>query len=78
MLLVIFYILGIFITFASVIFWYTRNKWSMPLGELILSIILSLGSWFTIGLVLFMGVLIWFSFLVSKFFDWKIWNKKVF
>lgn len=78
MILTIFYILGVVITFVLFIFIYIKNKWNITLGELILGIIISLMSWITIGVVLFIWAFTWFILLIPKILDWEGWDIEIF
>lgn len=67
------YLIGFFITFTSTIIAITISNEEFTVGGVILAIILSFGSWYSIFLIL-LAIL----FSTTSIKDWDIWNMKIF
>lgn len=67
------YLIGFFITFTITIIAITISNQEFTVGGVILAIILSFGSWYSIFLIL-LAIL----FSTTSIKDWDIWNMKIF
>lgn len=67
------YLIGFFITFTITLIAITISNEEFTVGGVILAIILSFGSWYSIFLIL-LAIL----FTTTSIKDWDIWNMKIF
>jgi hypothetical protein len=67
------YLIGFFITFTITLIAITISNEKFTVGGVILAIILSFGSWYSIFLIL-LAIL----FSTTSIKDWDIWNMKIF
>lgn len=67
------YLIGFFITFTLTLIAIIISDEEFTVGGVILAIILSFGSWYSIFLVL-LAIL----FTTTSIKDWDIWNMKIF
>ena len=67
------YLIGFFITFTITLIAITISNEDFTVGGVILAIILSFGSWYSIFLIL-LAIL----FTTTSIKDWDIWNMKFF
>lgn len=67
------YLIGFFLAFTIMLIAIIISDEEFTVGGLILSIILSFGSWYSIFLIL-LAIL----FTTTSIKDWDIWNMKIF
>lgn len=67
------YLIGFFLTFTIILIAITISDEEFTVGGVTLSIILSIGSWYSIFLIL-LAIL----FSTTSITDWDIWNMKFF
>lgn len=67
------YLIGFFLTFTIILIAITISDEEFTVGGVTLSIILSIGSWYSIFLIL-LAIL----FSTTSITDWDVWNMKFF
>lgn len=67
------YLIGFFLAFTIMLIAIVISEEEFTVGGIILSIILSFGSWYSIFLILLATL-----FTTTSIKDWDIWNMKIF